>query len=136
MSEKKIITLLEKQLELEKENVRVLRKEMKNIDHYGIKILFEVLAADSSKHASMVQMMLDVLRKGELSKETFVSTWKQRNTGLEAIRDHIEREKKMIELIKEEVLATENKTIKALLKYILTDEKQHHNILKKEIWEI
>lgn len=135
MANERLINLLETQLELETESAQLLRKEMKDIDHLGIKVLFEICAADSTKHASMVRMILDALKKGDLSRETFVSTWQQRNQGLEAIKHHINREKKMIELIKEEVLATEDKILKILLKHILADEERHHRILKNEIWE-
>ncbi|MFX1491732.1 MAG: ferritin family protein [Promethearchaeota archaeon] len=135
MTYDQLIELLETQLRLEKESARALRKEMKDIDHLGIKVLFEICAADSTKHASMVQMILDAIKKGELSRETFTSTWKQRNQGLEAIKQHIDREKKMISLIKDEVLATDDKILKVLLKHILADEERHHKILKDEVWE-
>ena len=135
MANERLIKLLETQLTLEKESARALRKEMKDIDHVGIKALFEICAADSTKHAAIVQMMLESLKSGELSRETFVSTWQQRNQGLEAIKTHIDREKKMIELIKDEVLATDDKLIKILLQHILNDEERHHKILKEEVWK-
>ena len=135
MANERLIKLLETQLTLEKESARALRKEMKDIDHVGIKALFEICAADSTKHAAIVQMMLESLKSGELSRETFVSTWQQRNQGLEAIKTHIDREKKMIELIKDEVLATDDKLIKPLLQHILNDEERHHKILKEEVWK-
>jgi len=140
VTNERLIELLETQLTLEKESARALRKEMKDIDHPGIKILFEICAADSTKHASMVQMLLDTLKKEKPSHEqaeekTYVSTWKQRNQGLEAIKHHIERENKMIELIKDEILATDDKTLKTILKHIIEDEKRHHRILKEEIWK-
>jgi len=135
MANERLIKLLETQLTLEKESARSLRKEMKDIDHVGIKALFEICAADSTKHAAIVQMMLESLESGELSRETFVSTWQQRNQGLEAIKAHVDREKKMIELIKDEVLATDDKLIKTLLQHILDDEERHHKILKEEVWK-
>ena len=135
MANERLIKLLETQLALEKESARSLRKEMKDIDHVGIKALFEICAADSTKHAAIVQMMLESLESGELSRETFVSTWQQRNQGLEAIKAHVDREKKMIELIKDEVLATDDKLIKTLLQHILNDEERHHKILKEEVWK-
>jgi rubrerythrin len=141
MANDRLIELLEIQLTLEKESARALRKEMKDIDHVGIKILFEICAADSTKHASMVQMLLDALKKEveqpkDPEEKTYVGTWKQRNQGLEAIKHHIDREAKMIELIKDEILATEDKTLKAILKHIVADEERHHKILKEEIWEM
>lgn len=141
MTNERLIKLLETQLTLENESAIALRKEMKDIDHPGIKILFEICAADSTKHASIVQMLLDTLEKEEPSREeaeekTYVSTWKQRNQGLEAIKLHIEREKKMIELLKDQILATDDKTLKIILKFIVEDEKRHHKILKDEIWKV
>lgn len=136
MTNERLIDLLETQLKLEKESARALRTEMKEIDHMGIKVLFEICAADSTKHASMVQMILEYMKKGELSRETFTSTWQQRNQGLEAIKHHVDREKKMIDLIKDEVLATDDKFLKVLLKHILVDEERHHKILKEEVWEV
>jgi rubrerythrin len=140
MSNDRLIELLETQLTLEKESARALRKEMKEIDHLGIKILFEICAADSTKHASMVQMLLDALKREDTrpkdpEEKGYVSTWKQRNQGIEAIKHHIEREAKMIELIKDEILATDDQTLKAILKHIVEDENRHHKILKEEIWE-
>ncbi len=141
MTNEQLIELLETQLTLEKESARALRKEMKDIDHIGIKILFEICAADSTKHASMVQMLIDSLKKSEVSRKdpeekTYLSTWKQRNQALEAIKHHINREAKMIELIKDEILQTDDKIIKAILKHIVADEERHHKILKEEIWEL
>lgn len=140
MTEERLIELLETQLTLEKEAARALRKEMKDIDHLGIKVLFEICAADSTKHASMVQMLLDALKKekpvpSDSAEKTYVSTWRQRHQGLEAIKQHINREEKMIELIKDEILATDDKVLKAILKHIVKDEERHHKILKEEIWE-
>jgi len=132
----KLVQLMQQQLELEKTAAQALRKEARDIDHPGIKVLLEVCAADSTKHAAMVTLLLEALDKGELSKETFVSTWKQRHRGLETIKDHIKREDQMISLLKEQILATQDKTLKMLLKHILVDEERHHKILTEEIWEI
>ena len=139
MANERLIELLETQLVLEKESAQALRKEMKDIDHIGIKILFEICAADSTKHASMVKLLLEALKNHKPSdpeEKAYVSTWKQRNQGLEAIKHHVQREAKMIELIKDEILATDDKTLKAILKHIIADEERHHKILKDEIWEI
>jgi rubrerythrin len=132
----KLVQLMQQQLELEKATAQALRKESRDIDHPGIKVLVEVCAADATKHATMVTLILEALRKGELSRETFVSTWKQRHRGLEAIKDHIKRETQMINLLKEQILATQDKTLKTLLEHILADEERHHKILTEEIWEI
>ncbi|MFX1566414.1 MAG: ferritin family protein [Promethearchaeota archaeon] len=140
MAHDRLIELLESQLILEKESAQALRNEMKDIDHLGIKILFEICAADSTKHASMVQMLLDALKEESKAKDpdekTYVSTWKQRNQGLEAIKDHINREIKMIELIKDEILATDDEVLKTILTHIVKDEERHHKILKEEIWKL
>jgi len=141
MANDKLIELLETQLTLEKESARALRKEMKDIDHVGIKVLFEICAADSTKHASIVQMLLEALKNEKHSRKdpdekTYMSTWKQRNQGLDAIKHHIKREAKMIELIKDEILATDDKALKAILKHIVADEERHHKILKEEIWDV
>ncbi len=133
---RELIDLLEQQLKLEKESARSLRAEQKEIDHPGIKAFFEICAADSAKHASLIHIMLQYLKAGGLSRETFVSTWQQRNKGVEAIKVHIDREKKMIELLKEQVLSIEDPIVKTLLKHMLADEERHHEILKQEIWEI
>ncbi|MFW9935226.1 MAG: ferritin family protein [Candidatus Thorarchaeota archaeon] len=140
MAPERLIELLETQLTLEKEAARALRKEMNDIDHLGIKVLFEICAADSTKHATMVQMLLDALKKekptpSDSDEKTYMSTWRQRNQGLEAIKQHINREEKMIELIKDEILATDDQVLKAILEHIVKDEERHHKILKEEIWE-
>jgi rubrerythrin len=127
---------MQQQLELETAAAQALRKESRDIDHPGIKVLVEVCAADSTKHAAVITLLLESLEKGELLKETFVSTWKQRHKGLEAIKDHINRETQMINLLKEQILATQDKTLKMLLKHILADEERHHKILTEEIWQI
>jgi len=97
MRNERLIKLLEEQLKIEKESVQALRAEQKNINHLGVKLLFEICAADSAKHARMVKLILDHLKAQELSRETFVSTWRQRNRG-QAISDHIEREEQLIRL--------------------------------------
>lgn len=136
MPREKLIEALEEQLQLEMESARKLRTEQKVIDHLGIKAFFEICAADSTKHASLIQMMLKYLKDKRLSEETFVSTWQQRHKGLEAIKEHIDREKQMISRLKDQALLVKDPIIKALLKHMLADEERHHEILKKEIWEI
>jgi rubrerythrin len=136
MTREKLIKALEEQLQLEKDSARTLRAEQKTIDHIGIKAFFEICAADSTKHASLIQMMLTYLKDNRLSEESFVSTWQQRHKGVEAIKEHINREKQMIERLKDQVLATDDPIIKALLKHMLADEDRHHQILKQEIWDI
>jgi rubrerythrin len=136
MTREKLIEALEEQLQLEKESARKLRAEQKSIDHVGIKAFFEICAADSTKHASIIQMILAYLKDRSLSEETFVSTWRQRHKGVEAIKEHIDREQQMISKLKDQVLSVEDPIVKALLKHILADEDRHHQILKQEIWEI
>ncbi len=133
---RELIDLLERQLRLEKGSIKSLRAEQKEIDHPGIKAFFEICAADSAKHASLITIILQHLKAGDLSRETFVSTWQQRNKGVEAIREHVNREKQMIELIKEQLLSVKDPIVKNLLKHILADEKRHHEILRQEIWKI
>ena len=136
MTVPKLVHLMEQQIELERTAAQALHKEARYIDHPGIKALVEVCAADSTKHAAVVTLLLGALRDGQLSKETFASTWKQRHRGLEALKDHVNRETQMINLLKEQILATQDKTLKMLLKHILADEERHHKILTEEIWEV
>ncbi len=136
MTHEKLIKALEEQLQLERESARKLRAEQNNIDHVGIKAFFEICAADSVKHANIIQMILTYLKDSSLSEETFVSTWRQRHKGVEAIKEHIDREKQMISKLKHQVLSVKDPIVKALLKHILADEDRHHQILKQEIWEI
>ncbi len=128
----KIIELIEKQIEIEKKNVRQVQETEKKVGYAAAKLSLLEIRLDSQKHADILKGMLDTLRETPTSK----TLWEQRLESYvdpfvvqRELNEHVKREAKMIKHVEQEIKQTRDETLRSLLQHIADDERKHHKIL-------
>jgi rubrerythrin len=125
MSFDDIISFLEEQIDSENLIVESVTSSLKNIRNIPVSSALTGIAMDSSKHASMYESVIALLKgKNVPLEEEDLDT--QRNL----INKHILFEEKMINLLEELLPRVDNQKAKTLLDVILSDERRHHKLLK------
>jgi len=96
-----------------------------SVRSYGIKLLLEVMALDSRRHAKFYETLADILepRRRMISPVDFGRIH-------EKIEYHIKEEAYHLNEVKKMADATDNPKVKMILNIILKDEMRHHSIFK------
>lgn len=127
MSSKDDLTsFLEEQIAIEKKIVKSLKDSLGEMRNPAVKGVLKGISLDSVKHAEMYASALNLLTSvpPALSQEHL-------DKQKELVENHIRMEAELIRKISSKLPSiTENK-VKLLLNAILTDEKRHHELLKK-----
>lgn len=96
-----------------------------------VRLVMEIIQRDSAMHHRIQGMIADTLsvpgKAVTLSPEDLADVW-------ELIEQHIQLEKKTVELAKEALAALRGKKMlvqEYLLNYLLTDEEKHNSVLEK-----
>jgi len=94
-----------------------------------IRLIMEIIQRDSATHHRIQQMIIDSLEKSAISMtpEELGAVW-------ELVENHIQLEKKTIELGEEALAALKGKkmvTQEYLLEYLALDERKHNEILAR-----
>ncbi|WP_309492917.1 ferritin-like domain-containing protein [Candidatus Hecatella orcuttiae] len=121
---------LRKQEEFERVNAEFLSQTVAKMKNIVVKLLLHGIALDSLKHSDILNALI-----GLFSEPTALSD-DERNMLEENLQKHIEFEEKMLNEYAEIVEETENKEVKFLLEYILSDEKRHHQTIKEIMEQI
>ncbi|UCH02733.1 MAG: hypothetical protein JSV20_02810 [Candidatus Bathyarchaeota archaeon] len=122
-----LIKLLRKQRDMEMSHVAALKPTMEAIADKLVSTLLESIIYDSRKHAAFCKILID-LETGVMIPEMDVG---DAIDMAQAIEEHIEAEAEMIKRLEAMLLKTEDDRSKGILNYMLTDERRHHNALKK-----
>lgn len=122
--------MIKEQIGNEKEAVRLLRESMRNTGNAVIRLLLHKLALDSIEHRSMLNAVLQLIESP--SKQQFEE---ESDEFRQAIEEHVEMERKMLEDFELIVDKTRDKRIRFILQDIITDEKKHHAITRR-IYEL
>jgi len=123
------VSLLNKQIDVEREIIGLCRKTAENVESPAVRHLLHSIELDSAKHIHICQTSIEILSGEELAREE-----KQQFT--EELERHIELEKDSIDRvgrIKGIQLVRENKGVDRLMKNLSDDEKRHHKMLRKLI---
>ena len=108
----------------ERETVNHLSQTINKIKNNVIKILMQILLIDSLKHEKILQIVLSILKTPKLESSEISEV-------AQHLKEHIEEEKAMMENFENLVDKVEDQRIRFLLENIITDEKRHHNIVKR-----
>ncbi len=125
-----LIELLRTQMAFERENVEAMNKTAGKTKNAVVKHLLHGIALDSSKHADIFNALLELLHVATAISEN------ERDKLSADLNKHIESEEFMIRRAEELIGKTEHPGVKFLLKYILLDEKRHHQMLKEILEQI
>ncbi len=114
--------------QLENNAVAQTAKIMTEAQHPLIRLVMEVIQRDSNMHHRVQQMIVDATEGQfvEINPDDLVDVW-------DSIENHIQIEKKTIEMAQASLAALEgtSKTVlqQYLIKYLMTDEEKHESML-------
>lgn len=129
----RLTELIKKQIEIERENVKQVNETEKKVDNAAAKLSLLEIRLDSQKHAGILSGILEVLTKVQSSEtlwEHRISSYIDPFVVKKELRNHEEREAKMIKHVEEEIKQTKDEGLKLLLQHVLDDERKHHEILR------
>jgi hypothetical protein len=93
-----------------------------------VKLFFHSIMMDTSKHADMYQIILDLNERSLLGKIN-------REKMIVELSNHISIENKMLKRTLKIIDLIKDENLKKIIQRIIEDEKKHHKILK-ELFEI
>lgn len=132
-----LLKMIARQIKVENQAVELYQKTAKTVENAAVKLIIDELGMDSGKHAKMYETIERVLKKQPYSfKDFHEEKWTDKLVAKRDLKQHIDIEAKMIELLQEEIQMVQQPTIKAILEHILEDEKRHHKVLMQIIGEL
>ncbi len=131
MTDVKEIKTFEEMAKGEEKLAKEIDRLAGSVRSYGIKLLLEVMALDSRRHAKLYGTLADILEPGRrmISPEDL-------GRIQEKIEYHIKEEAYHMNEVKRIADSTDNPKVKMILNIILKDEIRHHGIfqaLKDEV---
>ena len=129
----RVIELIRKQIEIERENVRQVNETEKKIDNAAAKLSLLEIRLDSQKHADILNGILKVLSGVPPSKtlwEYRIESYIDPFVVKRELESHVKREDEMLKHVEEEIKQTKDEGLKLLLQHIADDERKHHDILE------
>lgn len=134
---KELLEMIIRAISIEDKAVELYKDTAKTVENAAVKLLIEELGMDSGKHAKMYRTIERVLKEQPYSfKDFHEEKWTDKLVAKRDLKQHIEVEKHMIEILEEQIKIVKQPTIKAILEHILEDEKRHHKILMQVIGEL
>lgn len=134
---KELLEMISRAIKIEEKAVELYKNTAKTLSNEAVKLLIEELGMDSGKHAKMYRTVERVLKETPYSFRDFDdSRWIDKEVAKRDLKQHIEAERKMIELLEEQIKIVKQPTIKAIFEHILEDERRHHKVLMQVIGEL
>lgn len=127
MSKRDFVKLLNKNRDLELDQVKAVEPTRKGMKNVLAATLLECIIHDSRKHAALFKAMTDV-ESGTVPREMDVG---EGIDMTEAIDEHIEVESEMIKQIESMLENVEDDKVRVVLQYILEEEHRHHSTLQR-----
>jgi rubrerythrin len=125
-SKDELVGFLKKQIEIENKIVESLNNALKDIGNPTVKGVLKGISLDSVKHAEMYASAVKLL-----TNVSQALTQENLDKQRELVKEHIRIEAELIERISKVIPSIKNEKVKLLLNAILSDEKRHHELLKK-----
>lgn len=132
-TKERLVELVRKQIEIEKENVVQVSETEKKVGNAAAKLSLLEIQLDSQKHADILNGILEVLRGIPPSKTLFehqLESYVDPFVVERELESHIKREDEMLDHVEEEIKQTKDEALKLLLQHIVDDEIKHHKILE------
>lgn len=121
-----LIEFLKKQIEIENKIVSSLNSSLSEMRNPAVKGILKGISLDSVKHAEMYYSAVTLLTRVQPAL-----TQEQLDKQKELVEKHIKLEAELIDKISRKLPNIKDKKVNLLLNAILTDEKRHHQLLKK-----
>lgn len=124
--EESLVGFIKSQIAIEREIVRSLEGALKDIRNPAVKGVLRGISLDSVKHAEMYSSALSLL-----TTVPKVLSQEQLERHRDLIEKHIRVEAELINKIGSIIPKVSDEKVKLLLTAILTDERRHHELLKR-----
>ena len=123
-----LVEQLKEQKKLELNHIKELKPSVAKAQNKLVAALLESIVLDSQKHAAICQALIDV-KGGEISASMDIDMGAA--VGLhQDIKQHIRVEADMLTRVGVMAREAKDKRVKAMIQYILEDEKRHHSTLQ------
>ena len=126
ISKDELVVFLNEQIKIENKIVESLNNALGEIGNPAVKGVLKGISLDSVKHAEMYASAVKLL-----TSVPQALTQEHLDKQRELVKEHIRIEAELIEGISEMIPGIENEKVGFLLNAILSDEKRHHELLKK-----
>ena len=121
-----LVKFLKDQIKVENKIVDSLNKSLPEIGNQTVKGVLKGVSLDSVKHAEMYASAVSLLTSvGKALTQENLDMQK------DLVEKHIQMEAELIEKIGKMLPSVKDKKVRLLLNAILSDEKRHHELLKK-----
>lgn len=134
MEKSEIIEMLENYRELELMNIKKCQEKEEKLTSPSAKLMVYQIRIDSTKHAHILQTLIDMIKADTPESEYYWDFIKDRYVGKlvaeKAIQEHIEIEKEMVKSCKELLKKVDNPGLEAMLRFMFEDEKMHSKLLE------
>lgn len=125
-SKDELTEFMKEQIKVEKKIVQSLNKSLLDIGNPAVRAVLKGISLDSVKHAEMYTSAVTLLTT--VSKAL---TQENLDKQKDLVEKHIQMEAELIEKIANVLPSVKNNKVRILLDAILSDEKRHHELLKK-----
>lgn len=125
-SKDELVKFLKDQIKIENKIVDSLNKSLPDIGNPAVKGVLKGISLDSVKHAEMYGSAVTLLTT--VSKAL---TQENLDKQKDLVEKHIQMELELIQKIGKALPNVKDKKVTLLLEAILSDEKRHHELLKK-----
>ncbi len=106
--------------------VKAAKETVKYIKSEFVKQLIESISLDSSKHALLFNSIITYMT----SESPFISEDQRDEIG-KKIKEHIKLENEAIRGLSEKLPQIVDPNVETMIRYILTDERRHHRLLRQ-----
>jgi len=122
----KLVPFMKKQIEIENQIVDSLNDALIYIQNPSVRGVLKGISLDSVKHAELYASAIRLLTSTpQALKQEDLDKQKK------LVEKHIALEAELIEKLRKAVPTIENSKVRLLLQAILSDEKRHHELLKR-----
>jgi rubrerythrin len=125
-TKEELVKFLKDQIKIENKIVESLNESLPDLGNPTVKGVLKGISLDSVKHAEMYASAVTLLTS--VSKAL---TQENLDKQKDLVEKHIQMEAELIEKIGKVLPTIKDKKVKLLLNAILSDEKRHHELLKK-----
>jgi rubrerythrin len=136
MVEEDWVKLVKQQIAVENTNVKEVAESEKKVGNAAAKLYLRIIKMDSQKHAEILSGLLEFIGKVPPTEDLWtykLESYVDPFVVKRELEAHMEREKQMIQHVEKELWKTRDEALKALLQYILDEEKKHHKMLETVI---
>lgn len=123
------VDLLRKQIEVERELVRLYGKTHQTLQSPAVRHLLHSIQLDSIKHIGICETAIEILSGEEVAREEKSQLREELDRHIQLEKDSIDRVKKVMKM----TIVHENKGVERLMKSLSDDEKRHHKMLRQLI---